>query len=83
MCLFKSPEAPQAQITPPPATPAPAANPMAPAAPVAASASGDDTVGNNSSSASALTAARGRASLRIDRTQPNTGSSGSGLNIPA
>jgi hypothetical protein len=70
MCL-SSPKAPPP--APPPAAPAPAA-PLATIAPAE---------GNNRRDASLLSANRGRGSLRIDRTMPDTGSSGSGLNIPA
>lgn len=34
------------------------------------------------STASALAANRGRGGLRIDKTKPDTGSTGNGLNIP-
>lgn len=64
--------------SPPPAPPPPA--PMAPAAPLATVESSD---GNNRKDSAFLSANRGRNSLRIDRTQTGTGSSGSGLNIPA
>jgi hypothetical protein len=39
--------------------------------------------GNNRKDTAMLASNRGRNSLRIDRTQPDTGSSGSGLNIPS
>lgn len=68
---------------PPPPAPAPAA-PPAPAAvvaPAVASAAGSDGTTRRTDT-SALQANRGRASLRIDRTQASSGSSGSGLNIP-
>lgn len=71
MCM-SSPSAP-----PPPPPPAPAAPPAA-AAVVAPAGDGS----TRRTDTSALQANRGRASLRIDRTQPATGSSGSGLNIP-
>jgi hypothetical protein len=70
MCL-SSPKAPPP--APPPAPPAPAA-PLATVAPAEGSSRKD---------AGLLSANRGRGSLRIDRTMPDTGSSGSGLNIPA
>ena len=63
---------------PPPAPPPPA--PMAPAAPLATVESSD---GNNRKDSAFLSANRGRNSLRIDRTMTGTGSSGTGLNIPA
>lgn len=70
MCLFQTPDMPA-----PPAPPAPAApQPLASVAPAE---------GSNRKDASMLAANRGRNSLRIDRTQPDTGSTGSGLNIPA
>ena len=72
MCMG-TPSAP-----PPPPPPAPAAPPV-PAA-VVAPAGGDGST--RRSDTSALQSNRGRASLRIDRTQPTTGNSGSGLNIP-
>lgn len=62
---------------PPPAPPPPA--PMAPQ-PLATVAPAD---GNNRKDTSAMQANRGRSSLRIDRTQPNTGTAGNGLNIPS
>lgn len=68
MCFMpKSPAAP-----PPPAPPAPAPD-LATVAPAE---------GNNRKDASMLASNRGRNSLRIDRTQTDTGSTGSGLNIP-
>lgn len=70
MCL-SSPKAPPP--APPPAPPAPAA-PLASIAPAE---------GSNRRDASLLSANRGRGSLRIDRTMTDTGSSGSGLNIPS
>lgn len=70
MCL-SSPKAPPP--APPPAPPAPAA-PLASIAPAE---------GSNRRDASLLSANRGRGSLRIDRTMSDTGSSGSGLNIPS
>lgn len=70
MCL-SSPKAPPP--APPPAPPAPAA-PLASIAPAE---------GSNRRDASLLSANRGRGSLRIDRTMADTGSSGSGLNIPS
>lgn len=63
--------------SPPPAPPPPAPAPPAPLATVA------PAEGNNRKDASTLSANRGRGSLRIDRTQPDTGSAGSGLNIPS
>lgn len=73
MCMGGSAPKPQ-PAPPPPAPPAPPAPPttMAPA---------DGS--NRRTDSSALMANRGRASLRIDRTAPNTGSSGGGLNIPS
>ena len=62
----------------PPPLPPPA--PLAPTAPLATLAPAE---GNNRKDSSMLASNRGRNSLRIDRTQPDTGSSGSGLNIPA
>jgi hypothetical protein len=41
-----------------------------------------DTAGEGSATEKSLKASRGRGSLRIDRTQSSTGSTGSGLNIP-
>ena len=64
--------------SPPPAPPPPA--PMAPAAPLATVQPSD---GNNRKDSAFLSANRGRNSLRIDRTQTGTGSTGTGLNIPA
>jgi len=58
-------------------TPAPA--PAAPPAPLATVAPAE---GVNRKDASSLAMNRGRNSLRIDRTAPETGSTGSGLNIP-
>lgn len=70
MCMFSSPSPP-----PPPAPPAPAApNPLAVVSPAE---------GTNRKDSSMLSANRGRGSLRIDRTQPDTGTTGSGLNIPS
>lgn len=69
MCL-STPSAP-----PPPPVPAPMA-PMSLATVAPAE-------GSNRKDSSLLSSNRGRNSLRIDRTQPDTGSSGSGLNIPA
>lgn len=73
MCL-SSPKPPPP--LPPPALPAPAA----PAAPLVSVAPAE---GSNRRDAGLLAANRGRGSLRIDRTLPDTGSSGSGLNIPS
>ena len=64
--------------SPPPPPPAPA--PMAVAAPLATVQPSD---GNNRKDSAFLSANRGRSSLRIDRTLTGTGSTGSGLNIPA
>jgi hypothetical protein len=62
--------------SPPPAPPPmPAQAPLPPPA-ILESAEG------TSNTASALAATRGRNTLRIDRTQSPTGSTGSGLNIP-
>ena len=69
MCLSSPSSPPPAPPPPAPAAPAPLAT-MAPAE------------GINRKDASALSANRGRGSLRIDRTVADTGSSGSGLNIP-
>jgi hypothetical protein len=69
MCL-STPKAPPP--APPPAPPAPAA-PLATVAPAE---------GRRRSDAGMLASNRGRNSLRIDRTMSDTGSSGSGLNIP-
>lgn len=70
MCMFSTPDIPA-----PPPPPAPAApQPLATVAPAE---------GSNRKDASLLASNRGRNSLRIDRTQPDTGSTGSGLNIPA
>lgn len=63
---------------PAPAPPPPA--PMAPAAPLATVQPSD---GNNRKDSAFLSANRGRNSLRIDRTQTGTGTTGSGLNIPS
>lgn len=60
--------------TPPTAAPIPVQPP--PVAPVL-----DNTAG--SSTDNAIAANRGRSSLRIDKTQAVTGSTGSGLNIPS
>lgn len=65
--------------TPPPAPPPPA--PPAPPPPPSTMAPAEGT--NRRQDSSALMANRGRASLRIDRTAPSTGSSGGGLNIPS
>ena len=62
-----------ASTPPPPATPAP----PVPVVPVIG-----DEQNSRRKDASALAAGRGRNALRIDRTAPNTGSSGAGLNIP-
>lgn len=70
MCM-SSPKSPPA-APPPPAPAAPA--PLLTVAPAE---------GANRKDAAALNQNRGRNSLRIDRTQPDTGSSGSGLNIPS
>lgn len=64
------------QKSPPPAPPPPA--PAAPA-PLVTMAPAD---GGSRKDASVLSTNRGRGSLRIDRTVADTGSSGSGLNIP-
>ena len=69
MCL-SSPSAPPP--SPPPAPPAPAA-PLVSVAPAE---------GTRRQDAGMTAANRGRNSLRIDRTVSDTGSSGSGLNIP-
>lgn len=69
MCFFSS------KSSPPPPAPAPAA----PAAPLTSVAPAE---GSNRKDASQLAANRGRGSLRIDRTMTDTGSTGSGLNIP-
>lgn len=63
--------------------PPPPAPPPAPAAPVPDLAQVAPAEGNNRKDTSMLSANRGRGSLRIDRTQTDTGSSGSGLNIPS
>lgn len=70
MCL-STPSAPPPPPPPAPAVPMPDLARIAPAE------------GLNRKDAAALSANRGRGSLRIDRTQPDTGSVGSGLNIPA
>lgn len=64
--------------SPPPAPPPPA--PMVPAAPLATVQPSD---GNNRKDSAFLSANRGRNSLRIDRTMTGTGTTGTGLNIPA
>jgi hypothetical protein len=69
MCL-SSPSTPAAPPPPAPAAPAPLVT-VAPAE------------GSNRKDSAMLSANRGRGSLRIDRTQTDTGSSGGGLNIPA
>ena len=69
MCL-STPSTPAAPPPPAPAAPAPLVT-VAPAD------------GANRKDSSMLSANRGRGSLRIDRTQPDTGSTGGGLNIPA
>ena len=61
----------------PPAPPPPA--PAAPAAPLATVAPAE---GRRRRDSGMLASNRGRNSLRIDRTMSDTGSSGSGLNIP-
>ena len=68
MCM----STPSAPPPPPPQAP-PAPAPLVTMAPAE---------GSNRKDASALSANRGRGSLRIDRTQPDTGATGSGLNIP-
>lgn len=65
--------------TPPPAPPPPA--PAAPPAPPTPMAPAEGS--NRRADSTALQANKGRGSLRIDRTAPNTGSSGAGLNIPS
>lgn len=78
--------------SPPPPAPAPAPAAVAAPAPVAvvapavaapavAGATGNEPTIRRTDT-SVLQANRGRTSLRIDRTQPATGNSGSGLNIP-
>lgn len=62
--------------------PPPAPPPPAPPAPIPDLAQVAPAGGMNRKDAGALSANRGRGSLRIDRTQPDTGSTGSGLNIP-
>lgn len=81
MCFFDSPSplAPPPQpapmpVTPPPASPAPAAPALNP---------GEDGSNKQRKDNKYLTSMRGRNSLRIDMTQPTTGTSGTGLNIPA
>lgn len=69
MCL-STPDAPPPPPPPAPAVPTPDLARIAPAE------------GMNRKDSSVLSANRGRGSLRIDRTQPDTGSTGSGLNIP-
>lgn len=64
----------------PKVAPAPPPAPAAPPVPLATVAPAE---GNNRRDASALGMNRGRSSLRIDRTAPDTGSTGSGLNIPS
>lgn len=73
MCI-PQPKVPQAPPTP--AAPLSAAS----TAPLATMAPAE---GSNRKDAGLLSANRGRNSLRIDRSMPDTGSSGSGLNIPA
>lgn len=63
--------------------PPPPLPPPAPAVPVAPLASVAPAEGSNRADASLLAANRGRGALRIDRTLSDTGSSGSGLNIPS
>ena len=70
MCLSSPKSPPPAPPPPAPAAPAPLLT-VAPAE------------GTNRKDASALSMNRGRGSLRIDRTQPDTGSTGAGLNIPS
>lgn len=70
MCMSKPKDPPPAPPPPAPAAPAPLVT-VAPAE------------GTNRKDASTLNQLRGRNSLRIDRTQPDTGSTGSGLNIPS
>lgn len=69
MCLPKQKPPPSAPPPPAPAAPAPLVT-VAPAD------------GSNRKDASLLANSRGRGSLRIDRTMTDTGSVGSGLNIP-
>lgn len=78
MCIPKPPPAPQPPPTPAPPTPAP---PLAAAstAPLATMAPAE---GSSRKDAGLLAANRRRSSLRIDRSMPETGSSGTGLNIP-
>jgi hypothetical protein len=68
MCFM--PKSPPPSPPPAPAVPPPDLARVAPAE------------GLNRKDAGMLAANRGRGSLRIDRTQTDTGSSGSGLNIP-
>lgn len=70
---------PQPKAPPPPPTPAPplAAGATAPLVTLA------PAEGSSRKDANRLAANRGRGSLRIDRSMPDTGSTGSGLNIPA
>jgi hypothetical protein len=70
MCLSSPKSPPPAPPPPAPAAPAPLVT-VAPAE------------GTNRKDASTMAMNRGRNSLRIDRTQPDTGSTGSGLNIPS
>ena len=63
--------------SPPPPPPPPA--PPAPAAPLVTVAPAE---GRRRQDSGMLAGNRGRNSLRIDRTVTDTGSSGSGLNIP-
>jgi hypothetical protein len=65
--MCSSPDAPK------PVAPLPAQAP--PLLPILEGAYGDKTK-------NALLANKGRSSLRIDRTQPDTGLTGSGLSIP-
>ncbi|CAB4150137.1 hypothetical protein UFOVP562_24 [uncultured Caudovirales phage] len=67
-------------FTPKPPPPPPPPAPVAPLAPLASVAPAE---GSNRRDAGLLAANRGRGSLRIDRTLSDTGSSGSGLNIPS
>jgi len=57
--------------------------PPAPPVPIAPLASLAPAEGSNRRDAGLLAANRGRGSLRIDRTLSDTGSAGSGLNIPS
>ena len=70
MCMTQPKDPPPAPPPPAPAAPAPLLT-VAPAE------------GTNRKDAAALKQNTGRNSLRIDRTQPDTGSTGSGLNIPS